>query len=231
MTDYIKRGVDMRRFIISILAFAVVAMPVMAEPVVGRLASLPQALTLENPGKAEVDGDHLILTAPKGSDMFTPSNGAKAVLNAPRITFPVSGDFIFSARVNAPFAADYDGAALVVWSDGAHWGKVLFERINAHESAITSSFVMPASDNSYHVRVPAEDAEVWLKIVRAGDMYLLYMSQDGKTWTILRDLGFQAQAAVSVGFLSQSPLGEQFTATFSHVRFETKTFKDYWQGE
>jgi len=223
--------VSMRAFWVSLIAAATITTPALAEPVSGRLAALPFDLVLDNPGKAEVSGLQIVLTAPKGSDMFTPSNGDAAVLNAPRVTFPASGDFIFSARVKAPFTAYYDGAALVVWSDETHWGKFLFERINDHESAVTSSFVMPASDNSYHVRVPTDDTEVWLKIARAGDMYLLYMSQDGKAWTILRDLGFKATGQVSVGFLSQSPLGDSFAATFSDIRFEAKTFKDYWQGE
>lgn len=222
-------GGIMRKLFLSTLAMAAFALPAFAQ---GQLKGLPFDLTTAgNPQAVNITDDTLILTAPKGSDMFTPSDGSKAILTAPRITFVPQGDFIFSARIDVPFAADYDGAALVIYGDDSHWGKLLFERIDAQKSAITSSVVSPVSDNSYHVRVPADDQTVWFKIVRAGPMILFYMSQDGEHWDILRDMAFASPAPVTVGFMSQSPLGENLAASFSDIRFETKTFKDYWQGE
>jgi len=229
----------MRAFIVSILAFTFIATPVMAEsgaesgaaPVTGRLAVVPQALTLDNPGVAEVSADRLILTAPKGSDLYTSAEGGHGALTAPRVTFPVEGDFIFSARAEAPFAADYDGPGLVLWNGDDYWAKLLFERIDENHSVVSSSFATPVSDNSYHTRVPGDVHTVWLKIVRAGRKVLFYTSLDGKNWQILRDFAVDPARPLQVGFLSQSPLGEAFTATFSDIRFEAKTFKDYWQGE
>ncbi|HTM82038.1 DUF1349 domain-containing protein [Asticcacaulis sp.] len=221
----------MRAFIVSILAFTVLSAPVMAEPVAGRLNALPQALTLDNPGKAEVNGDRLILTAPKGSDLYTSADGSPPVNSAPRITFPADGDFIFSAKMEAPFAANYDGPGLVLWNDEDYWAKLLFERLDENHSVVSSSFATPISDNSYHTRLPGDIHTLWLKIVRAGRSVYFYTSLDGKDWQILRDFAVDPTKPLQVGFLSQSPLGEQFTATFSDVRFEAKTFKDYWQGE
>jgi len=221
----------MRAFIISFLAFAVISTPALAEPVAGRLAVLPSALTLDNPGKAEVNGDHLILTAPKGSDLYTSADGGHGTLTAPRVTFPAEGDFIFSAKAEAPFAANYDGPGLVLWNGDDYWAKLLFERLDENHSVVSSSFATPVSDNSYHTRLPGDVHAVWLKIVRAGRSVYFYTSHDGKDWQILRDFAVDPAKPLQVGFLSQSPLGEQFAATFSDVHFEAKTFKDYWQGE
>ena len=221
----------MRAFIISIIAFATISAPVMAEPVAGQLKGLPSALTLDNPGKAEVSGDRLVLIAPKGSDLYTSADGGHGTLTAPRVTFPADGDFIFSAKAEAPFAANYDGPGLVLWNGDDYWAKLLFERLDESHSVVSSSFATPVSDNSYHTRVPGDVRTIWLKIVRAGRSVYFYTSLDGKNWQILRDFAVDPARPLQVGFLSQSPLGEQFTASFSDVRFETKTFKDYWQGE
>lgn len=221
----------MRAFIVSILAFAAISAPAMAAPVAGRLNALPSALTLDNPGMAEVSGDRLILTAPKGSDLYTAADGGHGTLTAPRVTFPAEGDFIFSAKMDAPFAANYDGPGLVLWNGDDYWAKLLFERIDEKHSVVSSSFATPVSDNSYHTRLPGDVHTVWLKIVRAGRSVYFYTSLDGKDWQILRDFAVDPAKPLQVGFLSQSPLGEQFTATFSDIRFESKTFKNYWQGE
>ena len=221
----------MRAFIVSILAFAAISAPVMAEPVAGRLTALPSALALDNPGKAEVNGDRLILIAPKGSDLYTSADGSPPASSAPRVTFPADGDFIFSAKMDAPFAANYDGPGLVLWNGEDYWAKLLFERLDENHSVVSSSFATPISDNSYHTRLPGDVHTIWLKIVRAGRSVYFYTSLDGKDWQILRDFAVDPARPLKVGFLSQSPLGEQFIATFSDVRFEAKTFKDYWQGE
>ena len=219
----------MRKSVIPAAVVMALAFPATAEELSARLDAIPYALSLANPAvKAEVTKDKVVLTAPKGTDLYRSAKG-KSAANAPRITFVPEGDFIFSARVDASFGADYDGGALVVYGDDGYWLKFLFERINANESAVTSSFASPATDNSYHVRVPAEP--VWMKIVRIERQLLLYTSLDGKAWQILRDFSIDPARKLEVGFASQAPLGESYTATFSDIRFEAKTLTKYWTGE
>ena len=198
----------------------------------GTVAALPYTLRIDQPYvKADLAADHVTLTAPKGSDMFTdPSNG-QATITAPRLTFHADGDFIFSARVDAGFMAKYDGAALVLYGDDAHWAKLLFEHLDDHTNGVTSSVVDPRSDDDYHVRLPVDDRQVWLKIVRAGTMVIFYTSQDGTHWDMLRDFAFDSPVPVAIGFETQAPVGEQFTGTFTNIRFDAKTFTDFWQGE
>jgi uncharacterized protein len=219
----------MGKALVLAAAIMVMAFPVAAEELSGRLDAIPYALNLANPAvKAEVSKDKIVLTAPKGTDLYRSAKG-KSAANAPRITFAPQGDFIFSAKVDAAFGADYDGGALVVYGDDGYWLKFLFERINAVENAVTSSFASPATDNSYHVRVPS--APVWMKIVRVDRQILLYTSQDGNAWQILRDFGIDPARKLEIGFVSQAPLGESYTATFSDIRFEAKTLTKYWSGE
>jgi uncharacterized protein len=218
-----------RRSLVLTALIVAMAFPAVAEPLKHRLDVIPYELDLANSAtKVEVSGNKLVVVSPKGTDLYRSASG-KVATNAPRVTFEPKGDFIFSAKVDAAFGADYDGGALVVYGDDGYWLKFLFERINAGESAVTSSFASPVSDNSYHVRVPA--AAVWLKIARVGNAILLYMSQDGKTWQILRDISVDPARRLSVGFAAQAPLGEAYTGAFTDIRFEAKTLTKYWSGE
>lgn len=198
----------------------------------GTVKALPFVLQIDRPYvAADVAADHITLTAPKGSDMYTdPSNG-QGVITAPRATFHADGDFIFSARVDAGFMAQYDGAALILYGDDGHWAKLLFEHLDDHTNGVTSSVVDPRSDDDYHVRLSADDKQVWLKIVRAGGMVIFYMSQDGAHWDMMRDFAFDSPVPVAIGFETQAPVGDQFTGTFTNIRFDAKTFTDFWQGE
>lgn len=195
-----------------------------------RLRTLPFALKLV--GRADevlVSEDSLTLVAPKGSDLFAPAD-APPKDSAPRVTFTPQGDFIFSARVARPENGKYEGGALIIATSTDRWAKVLFERLNDTTHAVSSSVAAPVSDNAYHMRLPASAAAVWLKIVRVGGSVMLYASEDGSRWQILRDFPLSRSAAVEVGFVSQSPDGDHYAARFSDIHYEAKSLKDYWQG-
>lgn len=220
----------MRKSLGLAMILAVMGLPATAQELPERIDGLPYTLSLANPAvKTEIKAGKLTLVAPKGTDLYNSAKGQR-VSNAPRVTFEPKGDFIFSAKVDAGFGADYDGGALVVFGDDGYWVKFLYERINANESAVTSSFATPVSDNSYHVRVP-NTQPVWLKIARLDRSMLLYMSQDGKTWQILRDFTIDPARQLAVGFASQAPLGDSYAGGFSDIRFEAKSIENYWQGE
>lgn len=205
--------------------------PAAAEILKGRLRTIPFPLTLTGKAEAvEVSNDHLTLIAPQGSDLYSPANGPPAN-TAPRVTFSPKGDFIFSARVARPERGKYEGGALVVFAAPDRWAKVLFERLDPATHAVTSSVAGPLSDNSYHLRLAASAPAVWLKVVRVGGSVMLYASEDGDQWQILRDFPLAADLPVQVGFASQSPDGERYAAHFSDVQFQPRSLKDYWQGK
>ena len=76
-----------------------------------------------------------------------------------------------------------------------------------------------------------EGSEVYLKVVRRNDMFVFYTSPDGQHWNMVRSFGMVGAASMKVGFSSQSPLGDAFSAQFSDVKFRHSAFKDFWQGE
>lgn len=180
-------------------------------------------------GDAKINNNVLSLTSFKGSDLFVGTDGTSLADTAPRLLFQPKGDFIFSAKVSADFKGIYDGGALVVYSDGGSWAKLLFEYSKFGEFIVTSTVARPDSDNSSHTL--EKNKSVYLKIAHAKNIYVFYTSEDGVKWKYARHFGLKTTAPVKIGFSSQSPVGEKFTATFSDIKLREEAFKDFWQGE
>lgn len=192
-----------------------------AQPLQGRLAL----------GRADMTPDSLTITALKGSDFYTPGDGSAASLSAPLVLFPVHGDFIFSARVTIALGADFDGAALMVYADETHWGKLLLERSQPGIDGVTSTITAPHGDDAYHVMLAPGQQAIYLKITRQGDTFAFYTSNDGSAWSVARDFTLDTALPVMAGFEAQSPLGNTATARFDQIRLESKTPTDFWHGE
>lgn len=200
----------------------------------GKLAvdTLPFVLESQlDSGAASVQNKALVLQAKKGTDLYANSDGTELANKTPRVLFQPTGDFIFSAKVTARFNKAFDGGALIVFSDRANWAKLLFEFSKTGKAGISSTVAKGVGDDAHHgVR---EGSEVYLKVLRRKDMFVFYTSPDGKNWSMVRSFGMPAATAatVKVGFSSQSPLGDEFSAQFSDIKFRNATFKDFWQGE
>lgn len=181
------------------------------------------------PGDVNIKNNTLTLTAFKGSDLFTETDGTSPTDTAPRVLFQPKGDFIFSAKINADFNGTYDGGSLIVYSDTANWAKFLFEYSKFGKFIVSSTVAKPAGDDAYHT--VEKSRSVYLKIARAKDMFVFYTSADGNTWSYVRNFDLKTTTPIKIGFSAQSPVGDKFTAIFSDIKFRDATFKDFWQGE
>ena len=180
-------------------------------------------------GAASVKNGALVLLARKGSDLYANTDGTKLADRTTRVLFRPTGDFIFSAKVTAGFHQAFDGGALIVYGDKANWAKLLFEFGKSGRAGVSSTVAKGAGDDAHH---GARDGnEVYLKVLRRMDMFVFYTSPDGKNWNMVRSFGMPAAATMQIGFSSQSPLGEEFSAQYSDIKFRNATFTDFWQGE
>lgn len=180
-------------------------------------------------GAASVKNKALVLQAKKGTDLYVNTDGTELADKTARVLFQPKGDFIFSAKVTADFNQQFDGGALIVYGDQGNWAKLLFEFAKTGKAGISSTVAKGVGDDAHHgVR---EGKTVYLKVVRKKDMFVFYTSPDGASWNMVRSFGMPAAATMKVGFSSQSPVGEEFSAQFSDIRFRNATFKDFWQGD
>lgn len=195
------------------------------------IKSVPYEMRIDNQlGEVKVNAGSIEITAPKGTDLFTDTTGAKSADNAPRLLFVPEGDFIFSAKVSAEFGeTPYDGGALIVYADSKNWGKLLFERFKSGKIGIATTVTKGSGDDAYHGT--RESNHQYLKIVRHDSSYIFYTSEDGKDWNFVRHFELKSTAPVHIGFSAQSPLAENFIATFSDVKYRAGKFTNFWQGE
>ncbi|NHZ42904.1 DUF1349 domain-containing protein [Massilia sp. CCM 8693] len=212
------------------LAAALFALQAQASTPEPGLGALPFALDIRaDPGAAQVQAGTLVLVAKKGTDLYANTDGSETADNTPRVLFQPTGDFIFSAKAAAGFGKPFDGAALIVYGDKATWGKLLFELAKTGKPGISTTVAKGAGDDAHHGA--REGNEVYLKVVRRKDMFVFYTSQDGASWNMVRAFSLPGAATVKVGFSAQSPMGEEFRARFSDIKFRNAAFKDFWQGE
>lgn len=224
-------------YMLTLAIAAALIGPAQAQPApvtVKALGSIPYPLEQLAPSGGAVLADGVLtLSAVKGTDLYANTDGSKLLDNTPRVLFAPQGDFIFSARVTAAFRQEFDGGALIVYSDKANWAKLLFERSKDGKAAIATTVTKGAGDDALHQTIEGET--VHLKIARRGALYVFYASADGVTWRMLRTFGFAgsdaAGAPVRIGFSAQSPVGTAFSARFSELRFRAQAFSNYWQGE
>ena len=216
--------------LLRLCALAILCMLTPASHAAIGLEGLPFALK-ESAGQGNITASPsaLTLTALKGTDLYVNADGSKVSDNTPRVLFAPTGDFIFSARVEAKFNQPFDGGALIVYGARNTWAKLLFEFGRDGKAGVSSTVAKGVGDDAHHGA--REGSTLYLKIARRQDLYVFYTSADGLRWNMVRNFGLPSGAPLQIGFSAQSPLGEQFSAQFSSIRFRPDAFKDFWQGE
>lgn len=171
--------------------------------------------------------------APGKTDWFRnpiPEDGklAAPVANAPFYYQEVCGDFVFKAKVRPNFKTVYDACALMMIEDDVTWCKAAFEKSDFGTTAAVCVVTDEVSDDANGCNI-AQD-EVWLKIVRAGNVFCVLYSLDGETYNMVRLFRLNVKETVKVGLEAQSPAGEGGIRYFSDVSLEHRTVKDLRSG-
>jgi uncharacterized protein len=194
------------------------------------LAPLPFALRWRSTPR---DWSHAngVLTVEAGAatDWFVDPAGRSApIVNAPALLGEVTGEFMFSARVEVDFAATFDAGVLVVHADDESWAKLCLERSPDGEAMLVSVVTRGASDDCNSTVVDGNAA--WLRISRLGLAFAFHASADGASWSLVRHFALPAAETLAVGFLAQSPLGDGCRARFDSIVFEPRRLSDLRSG-
>ena len=193
-----------------------------------RLEAIPEPLTASDATPWETPEGVLRAAAPARSDLFISPFGNPPELNAPRLLFPVRGDFLLSARIRVGFEATFDAGVLVLYKDEQNWAKLCFEYSPQRRPMVVSVVTREVSDDCNGEEI--EGDSVWLRIGRRGEGYVFHASADGLKWRMVRVFSLGG-GEVRAGFLVQSPTGAGCEVEFSGIRFEKKTLGDYRSGE
>jgi hypothetical protein len=165
-------------------------------------------------------GGGLRVYAPARSDYFQNPSGDTPRDFGPFLWLPVAGDFVAQVHVRPTFAATYDSGVLMVRHDARLWAKLCFEATDFGTHAAVSVVTNGVSDDANGVDLPTPD--LWLQIVRAGDLFAMHYAADGVAWRMVRYFRLPVPPTVQVGLVAQSPVGEGTTVDFLHFTVEQR---------
>ena len=173
------------------------------------------------------DGGLRIHAGPK-TDFFQNPNRQGGSDSAHLLWLPVTGDFVAQAHVRPTFTSTYDAGALMVRGDETHWAKVCFEATDFDTHAAVSVVTNGLSDDANGPNLDVPD--VWLQVVRVGDLVALHYALDGKAWRMVRYCTLPLPDEVQVGIVTQSPIGPGTTIDVYSFTIERRTVKDLRAG-
>lgn len=179
------------------------------------------------------EGDEVVIYAPAKTDWFNnpvPENGqlSAPVANAPFFYTEVTGDFVFRAKVRPNFKSVYDACALMVIQDEKLWTKAAFEKSDFGTTAAVCVVTNGVSDDANGCNI-AQD-EVWLQIVRVGDVFCTHYSLDGERFDMVRLFHLPVEKTVKVGIEAQSPAGDGGLRFYSEISLENRTVRNLRAG-
>jgi regulation of enolase protein 1 (concanavalin A-like superfamily) len=134
----------------------------------------------------------------------------------------VGGDFVLGVRVRFRPVHQYDQAGVMVRVSPSCWLKASVE----HEPAGPSRLGAVVTNHGYSdwstQAFASGPGEVWLRVRREGDDYVVDASRDGREWEQIRlaHLHEGRGQAVASGVYACSPKGSGFVAEFSELRID-----------
>ena len=179
------------------------------------------------------EGDEVVIYAPAKTDWFNnpvPENGVLSapVANAPFFYTEVTGNFVFRAKVRPNFKSVYDACALMVIQDEKLWTKAAFEKSDFGTTAAVCVVTNGVSDDANGCNIAQE--EVWLQIVRVGDVFCTHYSLDGERFDMVRLFHLPVEKTVKVGIEAQSPAGDGGLRFYSEISLENRTVRNLRAG-
>lgn len=194
------------------------------------VASLPRSLYWENtPLRFQQSAGLLVIEAREKTDMFRDPNVTYNTDNAPKLMFTADSNFVLTAAIHHNFTSKWDGGAIVLKTDSLNWIKFCFEKDYTGSHRVVSVVTKGISDDCNSAAVAGNT--VFYKVAKAGNVITLYYSLEGQHWFLIRHLVFDTPTPLAVGFLAQSPTGNNCTVTISNIHYSTRKIRDPYLGE
>ena len=153
-------------------------------------------------------------------DYFQDPAGVMQKDDAPYLCLEVSGDFVAQAHVRPTFTTTWDAGALMVRHDAHTWAKLCFESTDIGTTAAVSVVTRGVSDDANGADLTVED--VWLQVVRSGDVLGMHYSLDGQNWRMVRLFSLPMPPTVRVGLVAQCPAGPGAVIDFLSFTVEAR---------
>ena len=140
----------------------------------------------------------------------------------------LSGDFCLTTAVEFRPETLYDQCGLIIRLDQNNWIKTSTEYINEASSKLGSVVTTLGYSDWATQDIASSINQLWYRLSRRGQDFLVEASQDGDTWQQLRICHLhEASGPVAAGLYACSPLESSF-----HCRFHfLQVGPNQWQAE
>jgi len=164
-------------------------------------------------GSVRIGTDNAHVSALSGTDAFVSPDGQTAIDRLPgaRLALP-DAPCALSVYVEPVLKATYDAGALMLRTDTGCWAKLAFELSPQGRKTAVSVVTQGRSDDA---NGPTFDRNgLFLRIYRQQELTAFHVSEDGRTWDLLRLFNLPGRLA-TVDLIAQSPTGEGCEARFT----------------
>jgi regulation of enolase protein 1 (concanavalin A-like superfamily) len=174
---------------------------------------------LNEPASATVSENKITVRARAKTDFWRKTFYGYITDNGHFFYLPVSGDFVFEARVDGQYGALYDQAGLMVRIDAQNWvkcGTEFFDNSRHASVVFTHDFSDWSTMNDL-----ASSGPVWWRVVRKPDSLETLCSSDGRNFTSVRMGYLVPSATAEVGIMCAAPEGAGFQCVFDNLKLTT----------
>ncbi|UCE94517.1 MAG: DUF1349 domain-containing protein [Flavobacteriaceae bacterium] len=185
---------------------------------------------MNKPENYVLNEGNLSIEALKGTDFFIDPESREATSTAPFLFREMKGDFVAVLKLRPDFSSQWNAGAIFMMIDKSNWIKFAFENSDATGKSVVSVVTRGVSDDANGVILNDHD-ELWLKMIRKGDLFAMHWSLDGNEFKMCRLAAMKAAASVKIGLEAQSPVGEKAVHDFLYFGIEAKTVKNLRKGE
>jgi uncharacterized protein len=158
-----------------------------------------------------------------GTDFWQRTHYGFRADNGHHLFTPMTGDFVLSTHVRFRPAHQYDQAGLMIRVSAACWLKTSVEYEPNGPSRLGAVVTNDAYSDWSTQPFAAAARDVWLRVRREGQDYIVDASQDGRSWEQIRMARLHEDrdgAAVGAGLYACSPKGSGFVAEFTGLRID-----------
>jgi regulation of enolase protein 1 (concanavalin A-like superfamily) len=174
---------------------------------------------LNEPASATFSGASLVVKSRPKTDFWRKTFYGYITDNGHFFHLPVSGKFVFEARVDGQYAALYDQAGVMVRIDPQNWvkcGTECFDQARHASVVFTREFSDWSTLNDLTTSGP-----VWWRVVRKPDSRETLCSADGTKFTSVRMGYLTPSASADVGIMCAAPEGGGFQGVFDSLKLTT----------
>ena len=176
---------------------------------------------INKPADFEIAKDTLRIKTQPGTDLWQRTHYGFQNDNAPGFLAEVSGDFTFSVKTSFNSDFMYDQCGVLLYQDSENWLKVSVEYENREFSRLGSVATNLGFSDWATTDIPSGVSEMWYRVSRRGQDFLVENSTEGKKYRQMRIFHFhQPMLVANIGVYTCSPKGSGFIAGFSEFKFE-----------